>query len=268
MSTEISTNESSKFEMILHSAMELPGIKINRTEFLRKELIKYFDGITVEKAIKTNPAQAGIKVSDLDRIAAGCINFETAKVTALSTAAGIPGGAAMIATVPADIAQFFGHVIRILQKLVYLYGWQEIFSDENTINDEAANQIMLFIGVMFGVNVANATINKIAQGAALHAEKTLVRKALTQGTIYPIVKKIATYINVQMTKDLFAKGVGKAIPIIGAGISGVVTFASFKPMCKKLQKYLITLPMADTDFYKKVHPDIIDIDLDDISLSE
>ena len=268
MSNEISTNESSKFEMILHSAMELPGIKINRTEFLRKELIKYFDGITVENAIKTNPAQAGIKVSDLDRIAAGCINFETAKVTTISAAAGIPGGFAMAATVPADIAQFFGHVIRILQKLVYLYGWQEMFREENTIDDETTNQVTLFIGVMFGVNAANAAINKIAQAAALKAEKALVQKALTKGTIYPIVKKVATLVGVKMTKDLFAKGVGKAIPIIGAGVSGALTFASFKPMCKKLQKYLITLPMADTEFYKKEHSDIIDIDLDDISLSE
>lgn len=39
----------------------------------------------------------------IEHIANESINFETAKVTALSTTAGIPGGLAMLGTVPADI---------------------------------------------------------------------------------------------------------------------------------------------------------------------
>lgn len=269
MSNQVTTTENSNFEMILHSAMELPGIRIKRDDFLRKELSKYYDNAVVEKAIQTNPAQAGISVKNLEHIATSCINFEAAKVTAISAAAGIPGGLAMAATVPADIAQFFGHVIRILQKLVYLYGWQELFRGEDGLDDETTNQLTLFIGVMFGVNAANAAISKIAQAAAIKTEKSLVQKALTKGTIYPIVKKVATTIGVKMTKDVFAKGVGKAIPIIGAAVSGGLTFATFKPMTKKLQKYLITLPTADVEFYKRSHEnDVIDIDLSDIKFEE
>lgn len=259
--------EESKFEMVLHSAAELPGIRIKRDNFLRKELSKYYDDDVVEKAVKLNPAQAGISVKNIEHIAKSCIKYETAKVTALSAAAGIPGGLAMFGTVPADIAQFFGHIIRILQKLVYLYGWQELFRSEDGLDDETTNQLTLFIGVMFGVNAANAVITKIAQSAAVKAEKTLVTKALTKGTIYPIVKKVAQAIGIKMTKDIFAKGVGKAIPIIGAAVSGGLTFATFTPMAKKLQKYLVTLPMADVNFYKQSHEndDIIDIDFSDIT---
>lgn len=266
MSSQTTVDEN-KFEMVLHSAAELPGIRIKRADFLRKELSKYFDSDVVEKAIELNPAQAGISIKNLEHIAKSCINFEATKVTAISAAAGIPGGLAMMATVPADIAQFFGHIIRILQKLVYLYGWQELFRDENGLDDETQNQLTLFIGVMFGVNAANAAIGKIAQSAAIKAEKTLAQKALTKGTIYPIVKKVSQAIGVKMTKDIFAKGVGKAIPIIGAAVSGGLTFATFTPMTKKLQKYLVTLPMADVNFYKQSHEndDIIDIDFSDIT---
>jgi hypothetical protein len=264
--------ENSNFEKVLHSAIELPGIKINRGSFLRKELSKYFDEYVVEKAIATNPAQAGLSIKNLDRIAKTCINYETAKVTSISAAAGIPGGIAMTVTVPADIAQFFGHIIRVLQKLVYLYGWPEMFhGDADEIDDETSNQLTLFIGVMFGVNAANAAIAKIANSAAIKAEKTLVQKALTKGTIYPIVQKVAKLIGVKMTKQIFAKGVGKIIPVVGAVFSGGITYIGFRPMAKRLQKYLITLPIASSEFYRQSsdsNENIIDIDFSDIIVED
>ena len=271
MTTQLATNESGTFEKILRSAIELPGIRINRAEFLRKELSKYFDDDIVEKAIATNPAQAGLSHKNIERIAKACINYETAKVTAISAVAGMPGGLAMAATIPADIAQLFGHVIRILQKLIYLYGWQEMFrGDCDGLDDETANQLTLFIGVMFGINAANVAIGRIALGIATYAEKTLIQKALTHGTIYPIVKKIAKVLSIRMTKTIFAKGVGKIVPVVGAIASGGITFAFFIPMATKLQKYLISLPMSDVEFYIKSISDskIIDIDFSDIVIQD
>jgi hypothetical protein len=240
-----------RFEVILNHAMALPGIKISRAAFLRKELAKHFSEETVERAIELNPAQAGLDVEKLSKIAKACINNETYKVTALSAAAGLPGGVAMAATVPADVVQFFGHIIRILQKLAYLYGWPEMLrKDDDGFDDETTNELILFIGVMFGVNTANNAIAKIATSVALKTERSLAQKALTKGTIYPIVKQVSRAIGVRMTKEIFASGVGRAIPIVGAGVSGGITFAMFKPMSKRLQKYLTTLPMASVEFYQ------------------
>jgi len=250
MNTQPIERESDKFEKVLRAAMEFPGVRINRANFLKRELSKYYDQDVVVKAIETNPAQAGISIKELDRIAKACINNETAKVSALSAAAGLPGGIAMVATVPADMAQFFAHIIRVLQKLVYLYGWQEIFGNEDGLDDETANKLTLFIGVMFGVNAANAAVSKIAFIAAQNVPKKLVQQALTKGTIYPIVKKVAKALGIQMTKAIFAKSVGKAIPVVGAVASGGITYALFKPMSKRLKKYLETLPMASVEFYE------------------
>lgn len=257
--------DENKFEMVLNSAAHLPGIRINREEFLKKELSKFFDDEIVEKAVATNPAQAGIGQKIIEQIAKSCIKYEATKVTALSAAAGIPGGIAMAATIPADLAQYFGHIIRILQKLVYLYGWQELFYDEESYDDETNNQLTLFIGVMFGVNAAQTAIRKLAAAIAIKAEKTLIRKALTKGVIYPIVKQVAKAIGIKMTKEIFAKGVGKVVPVIGGVVSGGLTLATFVPMSKKLQKYLSTLPTADSNYYKQHKNDeIVDIDFSDI----
>ena len=262
--------KTSTFEMILRSAIGLPGVRINRESFLRKELSKHHDDDVVDKAIETSPAQAGLSVKNLDHIAKSCITFETRKVSAISAAAGLPGGFAMAATIPADVAQFFGHIIRVLQKLAYLYGWQDMFQGDDEIDDSTANELTLFIGVMFGVNAANVALSRVAALAALNVPKKLVQQALTKGTIYPIVKKIATAIGVKMTKQIFAKGVGKIIPIIGAVASGGITYALFKPMSLRLKKYLASLPTASIDFYKDLNngSNIIEIDFSDISVEE
>lgn len=243
-------NESRTYELMIKTVASLPMVRIDRDNFLRRELIKYYTKEQVEVAIENNPAYAGIDIETINKIAKSCINYETNKVSAISFGAGLPGGLAIAATVPADITQYFGHIIRILQKLIYLYGWEELFDDEGNMDDETSSMLTLFIGVMFGVNGAASTITKLSASAAQKASKSIAAKALTKGTIYPIVKKIAQALGVKITKETYAKGVSKAIPIVGGFVSGGLTYVSYKPMAIKLKKHLATLKWADPNFYK------------------
>ena len=63
------------------------------------------------------------------------------------------------------------------------------------------------------------------------------------------MKKVAGYLGIKMTKDVFARGVSKAIPVIGGVISGGITFATYAPMCLKLKDYLAGLEVADPQTY-------------------
>lgn len=243
-------NDNNIFEQVLATASSLPMVHIDRKKFLFKELIKFCPKEQVDIAIQNNPAYAGIEISTIDKIANSCINYETNKVSSISFAAGIPGGFAMAGTIPADITQYFAHILRILQKLIYLYGWEEILPEDGSIDDDTSNIITLFVGVMFGVNGAASTITKISASAAQKASKNIAAKALTKGTLYPIVKKIAQALGVKMTKDIFARGVSKAIPIIGGIASGGLTYITYKPMAYKLKKHLETLKWCDVNYYK------------------
>lgn len=49
--------------------------------------------------------------------------------------------------------------------------------------------VLVFIGVMFGVQGAASTLRKFADVFAKQVSKKLAQQALTKGTIYPIVKK-------------------------------------------------------------------------------
>ena len=177
MSEIVKKGEPISFEMVLKTAAGLPGVRIEREQFLAAALKPYYSDDVVEKAIMHNPAYAGIRVEQIDKIANASIKLETRNVTALSFAAGLPGGFAMAGTVPADLAQYFGHILRILQKLIYLYGWDELFDENGYMDDETANMLTLFTGIMFGVSGAANAVVKIAEQAAQRTAKKLPRKA-------------------------------------------------------------------------------------------
>ncbi|WP_341201118.1 bacteriochlorophyll 4-vinyl reductase [Planomicrobium okeanokoites] len=271
MAKEVQEKHVDIFYTSIKTALNTPGVKIQRSEFLKKQLSKHFPEDVVKEAIQKNPASAGITKEEIEKIAVSCIKYERMKVTSISAAAGIPGGFAMIGTVPADAAQYFAHVIRVMQKLVYLYGWEELHDSEEGFDDETMNKITLFMGVMFGVSSANAAINQIAKLAAVNIEKKIARKALTKGAIYPVVKRVAGIIGMKMTKEIFAKGIGKTIPFVSAAISGGMTYTTFNSMTSKLKKHLEALPIADKNFYDSFDEkemEIIDVDFEEILENE
>ncbi|KES03772.1 membrane protein [Streptomyces toyocaensis] len=238
-------NPESRFSAVLASAARLPGVRIHRAEYLRKALARYCSEDEIRRAIDETPAAAGIPLDVLDKAANDSINYEAVKASALSAAAGIPGFIALPATVPADTAQYFGHMLRIAQKLAYLYSWPDLFSEDSDDLDDATKGVLtLFFGVMFGTQSANAAVGKVAGMMSKQVAKKLPQKALTQGVIYPIVKKVAGYLGVQMTKQTFAKSVSKAIPVVGAVVSGGLTLATYLPMAKRLKKHLAGLELT------------------------
>ncbi|MCX4680775.1 hypothetical protein OG413_36800 [Streptomyces sp. NBC_01433] len=152
-------------------AARLPGVRSDREAYLRTALARHCAEDELRRAIEETPAAAGILLAVLDRVANESIRYETAKVSTVSAAAGIPGFIALPATVPADVAQYFAHMLRIAQKL-------------------------------------------------------------------------AGYLGVEMTKQTFVKSVSKAIPLVGAAVSGGLTFATFRPMSRRLKTHLSGLELA------------------------
>ena len=138
--SELSAAQRSEAEQhaveFLKKVVRVPGVRINRDDFLRQELRER--GVpeeVIRRAIDTSPAFAGVPLADLDRLAEQAISYETNKSAAMSFAAGIPGGFAMLGTIPADITQYYVHAFRIVQKLAYLYGWPELLSAKEEVDD-------------------------------------------------------------------------------------------------------------------------------------
>lgn len=220
--------------------LQTPGIKVNRKDFLQKELMKNYPQETINNAIAHNPAYAQIPVNEIDKIADEVIEFERNCVSGISAALGAPGGVAMVATIPADLAQYYGYMLRAAQKLMYLYGFPEIDTTDkgHKFDSETMNLLIVCLGVMYGVQGTNTALKAMATALGKGVEKKLMRAALTKGTIYPIVKSVSKWFGVNMTKQVFAGFFKKAIPVVGGVIGGGITYLSFKPCCDKLKASL------------------------------
>ena len=249
-------------EDVIVMGLKVPGIRIDREAFLQKELQNKVSQQVIDDAIAHNPLHAEIPTEEIDRIADEVIKYERTCVSGISTALGMPGGVAMVATIPADIAQYYGYMLRATLKLMYLYGFPAIDLEEKgqTFDSETMNTLIICMGVMYGVAGANNALKVLAKALATGVEKQLLRKALTKGTIYPIVKSVAKWFSVKMTKEVFAGFFKKAIPVVGGVIGGGITFLSFKPCCDKLKKSLQNTMLSNPNYQSTPEEDVINIE--------
>ena len=251
--SELSTEEGQEASVyavfFLKKLVRIRGVRISREDFLRQELQKaHLSESQIEEAIVSDPISAGIPQKRLDKLANDAISYETKKSTALSFVAGIPGGFALLGTVPADLTQYYVHSLRIMQKLAYLYGWREFLADLDDVDDETIAQMGLFFGVMLGVAGAAESMRDFARMIVAPAiEKRVACKALMKGTWYPVVKKSLKVIGISVTKQGFTKTMSKILPLIGGVISGGMTFVSLQTQANRLKQHLRQLPPPNID---------------------
>ncbi|MCK6255444.1 SHOCT domain-containing protein [Fictibacillus sp. KIGAM418] len=266
------TEKSNSLELIITNALKVPGVKVNRTEFLSKILadqIEYNDLVIV---LEKGPIEAGVNINTLDKLAKSLIEKRTLQSTGASFAAGLPGGLAMAATIPADTLQFYGVSLRLAQELAYIYGYKDLWEDDQVDAERVRGELTLFLGVMFGVGGTASALKVLSSKVAQQVLKKLPQKALMKTIYYPIFKKVAATIGVKVTKKTFAQGVSKAIPLLGGVISGGLTYASMKPMGTRLRTTLYesvnnySKDDLDRDLQnmKREMPDFIDAEFTDV----
>ncbi|MCH5317968.1 MAG: bacteriochlorophyll 4-vinyl reductase [Eubacterium sp.] len=220
-------------ENIIATAIQVPGVRVNREAFLREQF-KDSPETLMQIIIEKGPVEAECPRDMLRKMANKIIQKKTLLSTGASFMAGLPGGLAMAATIPTDMLQFYGVALGMAQELSYLYGESDLWENGVLDRNKVTNQLILYCGVMLGASGAAQTVRVLSASLAKQALKKLPQKALTKTFYYPIVKSIAKVFGAKMTKEVFAKGVSKAVPIIGGVVSGGLTFASMKPMGKRL----------------------------------
>jgi hypothetical protein len=264
------TNNS--LELILTNALRVPGVKVNRTEFLSKALVDHIGYNDLAVVLEKGPIEAGVNITTLDKLAKSLIEKRTLQSTGASFAAGIPGGLAMAATIPADTLQFYGVSLLLAQELAYLFGYKDLWEDDKVDAERVRGELTLFLGVMFGVGGTASALKVLSSKVAQQVLKKLPQKALMKTIYYPIIKKVAATIGVKVTKKTFAQGVSKAIPLLGGVISGGLTYASMKPMGTRLRTTLYDSVNnytkddlnKDLQNMRKEMPDFIDAEFTDI----
>ena len=228
----------------LAKVVRVPGVRINREEFLRQELRKlHLSDDAIARALGSSPMMAGVPLTAIDRLAEEAISYETNKSAAISFVAGIPGGFAMLGTIPADLMQYYAHALRIMQKLAYLYGWGELLLDGRETDDDTLGVLAVFFGVMLGVGGAAQSLTAFARLAAKTAyQNHATKRALMSITWYPVVKHSLRLIGINITKSTAAKGFSKIVPVIGGFVSSGLTFMALQSQSALLKEHLREIP--------------------------
>lgn len=244
-------------EDVISASVKIPGVKVDRKKFLSEQFASSQIS-NIQKIVELGPIEAGVSQAEIEEIANKLIIKRTSQSSIASFVAGIPGGLAMAATIPADIAQFFGMALKLAQELSYLYGAQDLWVDGKVDDEKVRSQLIMYCGVMFGVSGAVSGVRVLSTQIAKTTLKKLPQKALTKTFWYPIVKQVGKAIGIKVTKSTVAKGVSKAIPVLGGVISGGINFASMIPMAKRLNEALnkATFDYTEEEFYADV--EIID----------
>lgn len=237
---------------IICKAIQIQGVKVDRNKFLAEIFSSKVD--LLENIIDNGPIGVGITREEINNIANRLIMKRTSQSSIASFAAGIPGGLAMAATIPADILQFFGMSLRLAQELSYLYGADDLWENGKIDDEKVKNQLILYCGVMFGVSGAVSGVRVLSTQVAKTALKKIPQKALTKTFWYPMIKKICSFVGYTLTKKTLASGVSKAIPVIGGVISGTINFASMMPMARKLNDTLdnATFDYSEEEFNRDI----------------
>lgn len=256
MSEEKKIEKEVALENIITSAVQIPGVKVDRKKFLAETFANH--EVVMEDIFELGPIEAGISKEDLSKLANKLILSRTGQSSIASFVAGIPGGLAMAATVPLDVLQFFGMAIRLAQELSYLYGADDLWQNGQLDDEKVKNQLLLYCGVMFGVSGAVSGVRVLSTQIAKTTLKKLPQKALTKTFWYPMIKQIGKAIGVKVTKSTVAKGISNAIPVIGGVISGSMNFASMLPMANRLQSTLESANFGYTEADLERDIDIIE----------
>ena len=229
---ENTTQSVSVWNKVLETSLRLPFVKVDREEFLSKELSKFCTPMEVMTALDDSPLKV-LSKKEIDKLANQCISYHLTMVCGTSALMGLPGGWWMAGTIPTDITQFYGHILSLMQKLIYLYGWPSLTDVKTQLDDESLNIMTLFVGVMMGNKMAVEALTKMATQLSKNAGMKMSETVLAHYAV-----KIAQWIGINMTKEGFAKGVGKVIPLVGAPISATITYYTFRPMARRLKKHL------------------------------
>ena len=251
--TRVAAGQQSEAEQraldFLAKVVRVPGVRINREDFLRLELCKLHMGDdAIQRAIDSNPLIAGVALTEIDRLADEAISYETNKSAAISFVAGIPGGFAMLGTIPADLMQYYVHALRIMQKLAYLYGWSELIPEDRDTDDDTIGVLAVFFGVMLGVGGAAQSLTAFARVAAKTAyQNHATKRALMSITWYPVVKHSLRLIGINITKSTAAKGFSKIVPVIGGFVSSGLTFMALQSQSALLKGHLREIPPPGVD---------------------
>lgn len=216
---------------------KLPVVRVDREEFLKKQ---FKDSEYLDQILENGP-QSVYTPESLRKKADKIITSSAISTSLTSFAAGLPSNpAVMVAAGGADVVQYFGFALNMAQQLAYLFGDDNLFSDDmDQLSEKTQIRIIAYLSAMLGVSGSATLVSSVSKMSSATIGKRVAAKALTKTVWYPLLKKSLAAIGVKITKQTVERVVTKAVPVIGGAVSGGITYVTFRPMGKRFADMLV-----------------------------
>jgi hypothetical protein len=220
---------------LLENVLKLPGAKVDRWAFLEKEFGGHCSYDTMKRVEEAGTRKAEVPEALMDKTAARVVNGQAASAAAISFVSGLPGGLAMLGTLPIDLVQYYYNLVVTAQKLAYIYGWPELDGDNP---DSLHSTITVFIGIMTGTVTVERELASLSKELEGEVVKKLSCVALAKAGLLILAKQAAGILGARLFWQGYTGLAIKTVPLAGGLVSGGITLATFLPMANTLKNEL------------------------------
>lgn len=223
---------------IVRQLLKIPGVKVSREAFLLEAFTDYVSSADQKAELLEKGPTEIFNQETVDKIALKKIKAATKSATLMSFVTGIPGGFAILGTLPADTVQIYATTLKLAQELSYIYGSEDIWYKDSEEITEAEDQLLVYLGVMMGVNVAASATRMLSNTLSKTVLEKLPNHVFQQTVVHHVAKKTLKLLGLKSSKKALSQGLAKVIPLAGGIFSGGLTYFGIKPMGYRLQKVL------------------------------
>jgi hypothetical protein len=220
---------------LLENVLKLPGAKVDRRAFLEREFSKHYNIETIKRIKQIGTGKAEIDQAVMDKVASRVITEQSVSVTTLSFVSGLPGGLAMLGTIPVDLIQYYYNIVVTAQKIAYIYGWPDLEGEEP---DDLSSILTVFIGIMTGTITANREMISLSKELEGDVFRKLSCVILAKVGILILAKHAAGVLGARLFWQGYTGLAAKAVPLVGGFVSGGITLMTFLPMANILKNEL------------------------------
>jgi hypothetical protein len=164
-----------------------------------------------------------VPVKELDRLADQFVSANRLRATGSGAIMGFPGGALMLATIPADISALAYYSFRTISGIAQSYGSETRTEEGRTI------ALLLFAGAtgIESINVAGSQV----------ILSNLTRNVLTKPYRDLIMKRIVQEIAKDLGMEIARQGAARLVPVLGSVIGGTANYLFISNVADRTKTY-------------------------------
>lgn len=228
----------SVYNSMLKLGLKIPFVKVGRETYLQKILKDKVSDDQLSIAIEEGPLSV-LSVEEIESLAKREMWIHAFVVSILSFFAAVPSeGWLMWLAIAFDFIQYQLMIFVLLQKILYLYGSDELLSKEDVF-DEKSDWLLLFVSTVMIGKHQMLNMMKSATGVALkQVVQRFAVKMFSKLVLLNVVRQTAKWLGVSLSKEWVLKSSGSFVVFFSCVISAFITLWLFVPMNNRLIAYL------------------------------